>query len=758
MTNFARRAVALALLAIAANVTACSDECKQGSTECVTKSLIRTCVPGNDGNEWLVSQCGANEACNPNAPVSSDDDDAGPGKPAAAKSDAGIKAPTQAACVGTCQVGAHECVNDAFARYCVNGGVWQLDPCNVGEKCAEGACQIGQGQGSVQACTPNQFACASDKIVKVCDPDGTAWVESPCASGEVCQNDHCQADPKGSCANGDSCLDNKTAIRCMGNADGYQVETCSGDLYCEAGQCRGSVCAVGATCIGSNQVRTCVDGTSYRDAQCDVNQVCEQDKADAHCVPLQCNPGTSACGDPRDAKVDTKKKFTTCVMTTDTNIPAWVSGDCTGNTTCNPSLASTSNPCSEDCTKGAQRCSNDPLLGVNDGTQECDDTGKWGEVKTCNAAADGRQQCIVQPNPDASQLPKAICVAPICAFAIQNPTVGSTGTCDGDKLRKCQTDGTLADAISCDVGLCRTLRSATAADGFMPGACDTTPECQSGEEVCENSSSAATPRYRSCVNGYFGTQLQTCDGDALCYTAKDDQGLRHKLCGASCSPGSRRCNGGGQLEQCDQGGQWGGATACGTGSCRTIGNNDASCVLDCVPGSKLCTGSAVVAPDGYHAGTTQEISCSDSGSKQAAKDCGNGTVCRVTDSGVALGCVQCIGSAAPGGNDEGTGDSRCDPTESAKLQECGDDNNWATSRDCANGKTCVSPTSGTCGMCVAPSSAMVVCSQTNLSTDTANSTCAGLGYGAPSAWGSVSDCCANYQLGAGSAASFAYCK
>jgi hypothetical protein len=751
MPNISRSIAPLACVSVGLWLLAScsSDDCTKGATECVSDALIRTCVPGSAGNEWLVSQCGPNETCGKNA-SNQDDEDAG-----ADKSDAGASKPTgQAACTGTCQVGAHECVSDALARYCVNGGIWQLDACSVGEKCTKGACALSSGSGTVQACAPGAKACASARVAKQCDSDGSAWLESPCAANETCSDNQCTADPKSSCDNGDSCLDNKTAIRCMGQADGYKLEDCKDDTYCEAGHCRGDICVVGATCIGSNQRRTC-DGNSYKDSQCAVNQVCQQTSDDAQCVPLQCSPGLSACGDPRDPKVDAKKHFTACVTGVGSGIPEWVSGECTGNTTCNPMLASTSNPCSQLCTQGAQRCANDPLSGVNDGIQACDSEGKWGPIKSCNTGSDSRLQCVVQPNPDATQLPKAICGAPICVYNISNPMVGATGTCQNDQLRKCQADGTLADPTDCEVGVCRTLRSTTAADGHTPAACDTTPECQDGEEVCADSNGVATPRYRSCANGFLGTELKTCDNDAPCYTSEDDKGLRHKLCGADCSPNSRHCNGAGQVEQCDGDGHWGSGQKCAAGSCRSLGNNDASCVLDCVPGTKLCTGSAMVAPDGYHAGTTQEITCSSSGLRSAAKDCDMGKVCRVSDSGAALGCVECLGPSAPGGNDEGTADSRCDPSDSKKVQECGADNTWTSGRNCANGKACVGPSAGSCGTCPDGNGMMVVCSQAMLPN---GGTCASLGYGAPSAWGGVTDCCANYQLGASSAASFAYCK
>jgi hypothetical protein len=794
-------------------VLGCEDECKRGANECVSTSLIRTCVPGDNGNAWLISQCSANERCDKNALEGSD---AGADKSASdAEKTGGL-----AACVGTCEVGDHECVSDALARYCVNGGVWQLDACQVGEKCELGECKLGLGSGSVQSCVPGAKACASEKVEKVCDSDGTAWVESACSANEVCTKNECVPDPKSSCDDSSACFDNKTAIRCLGQADGFKLVKCQGDLYCETGRCRGAVCAVGSVCTGSNQVRECVDGTGYKDIQCGSNEVCQQDKDDARCVPLQCVPGTSACGDPRDPSLDAKKHFSACVTGAGSGIPEWVHGECSGLTTCNPALAATSNPCAQTCTKGAQRCATDPLASINDGIQTCDDEGKWGSIKSCNVGNESRLQCVLPPNLDPKKLPAPICATPVCAWATTNPSVGATGACDGDKLRKCQPDGTLGEAAACDKGICRTLRSTTTADGRMPGACDVTPECQEGETLCASSNGAVTPRYRTCQNGFWSTELKTCADDGACYNSRNDKGLRHTLCGVACSPTSRRCNSSAQLEECAADGSWNAAQKCAAGSCRVIGNNEAACVLDCVPGAKVCTGSSLSAPDGYHLGTTQEVVCGADGLRGTPKACDTGKTCRVTDSGVSLGCVACVGTSAPGGNDEGTADSRCDPQDAKKVQECGADNSWQAGRSCSGSKTCKSPSSGTCASCSGSHSSFV-CTQTNIVNEpicggcsitvsagstslavcsesaiaatsgatsgtcsgqgrgtagswggvadccsTAHTTagvqlgasCINLGYGSPSAWSTLPDCCGSYQLGPGGAASFAYCE
>jgi hypothetical protein len=800
----------------------CDDECSRGASECISGSLIRICVPAEDGNEWLVTQCGANERCvkAPAAPSGSDAGrtDAGADAGEAEQRDGG----SVPACVGSCRVGAHECVGAVLSRFCVADGVWQLEPCDVGEKCSDGTCLPSRDEDAVRACTPGEKACAGPKQAKQCDADGSRWIEIDCASNEICKEDGCAPDPDSSCDDANSCLDNKHAIRCLGKDEGFQLIECEGDTYCEGGRCRGAVCVLGSVCSGSNQVRECIDGKSYKDTQCGVNEICQQTKDHAKCAPLQCMPGTSACGDPRDSKVDPRKNFVTCVNGAGSGVPEWVKGECGGASRCNSMLLNSGNPCSQTCTKGAQDCASDPVTGVNDGYQECGDDGEWGPIQTCNPDNAGRLQCVTPMRPDLSMLPEALCAEPICQWVMSNVNAGATGACEGTQLRKCQPDGKLGDAADCEAGICRVKRSTTiTADGRMPGACDTEAECKEGEEICANEAGSATPRYRSCSGGVWSAELKTCDGDAPCYNAKGDDGSRKKLCGVSCSPGTRRCSGNGQLEECDGEGRWGGPQGCAAGSCKVTGNNDAACVLECMPGTKLCTGSSVIAPDGFHTGTSQEVSCSAGGLRGTARDCDDGKVCRSTGAGVPLGCVECIGPNAVGGNAEGAADSRCDPDDAERLQDCSAGNTWSAGRQCSGDKTCVSPNTGTCSDCTGSRGGTFQCTESNIIAEplcdscevmvssgspvtvtpcseasianTANATsttcaaqghgspsnyagvdnccataqktagskgasCSSLGFGAPSAWGNVSDCCANNQVAMGGTASFAYCE
>lgn len=736
-------------IALCSGQAACSDDCTAGATECVSSLLLRTCVPSDDGNQWLVSQCGPNDTCaSQSSPARDDDDDAG--------SSQASTQPGQPACVGKCQLGEHSCVSDAVARVCIGEGGWQLQSCAVGQRCARGVCEASTGPGTVRACEPGTKACASERVAKVCDADGSGWVEQTCPGNQTCSDDSCQPNIDSACDQGNSCLDDKTAVHCAASGRGYVMERCEGDSQCSSGRCRGPVCISGTSCIADNQVRECIAGASYKDTPCGAGQVCQQLPDSASCVPAGCAQGVTACGDPRDDAVDRERFYTTCVTSLLTGIPQWVRGECDGASTCQTELLESGNPCSHTCKVGTQRCASDPVTGANEGIDECQADASWLPIERCNTGAGPLLECAIGNGLDTTSLPRAVCAEPVCAWIFENASEGATGSCVGDQLQRCTPEGKLADAAKCSSGSCRTVRNTETADGRMPGACVTDRECRDGETQCASSGDTATPRYRSCVDGRWSTELSTCDGDAPCQQRRDDQGLQQVLCGADCSPGARRCNDRGAVESCDATGHFTTGVACSVGECREFAPRDAACVLECMPNSVSCAGSPLIAADGYHSGRSQQIRCDGNGRAGAAENCPSGALCRVSDSGVTLGCVACIGPSAPGGNAEASSDSRCDPNDPSKLQECTDANAWADARACSGTKRCVAPEQGVCGTCVGGGSAMMTCSEALLSSDTPGTTCESLGYGAPGAWAGLTDCCATYQEG--TATSFAYCQ
>jgi hypothetical protein len=139
--------------------------------------------------------------------------------------------------------------------------------------------------------------------------------------------------------------------------------------------------------------------------------------------------------------------------------------------------------------------------------------------------------------------------------------------------------------------------------------------------------------------------------------------------------------------------------------------------------------------------------------------CGDGQVCRISSANADVGCVECIGPNVPGGNEEGTADSRCEPGNDKNVQECSADNTWAAARACSGSRMCVKPSTGTCGIChIVATDKDIVCTQSNIGSNMSGATCDSLSFGAPGPWGGVPDCCANYQENSENASSFAYCK
>ena len=689
----------------------CGDDggdCDAGEAECISQSLVRSCVPGKGGNEWFVHSCGEEEVCSSRGGGASSADDAGASAPAG----------SGAACVGTCTAGAGECVSDVIARYCVDGRAWQINPCGAGQRCVDGACEF--GDGGLQLCNPGARECGSEDIEKVCDRDGSKWLEQDCQDGEQCLVDRCAPDPDASCDVESRCLDNKTALRCLGEDRGFEVVECDGDNYCEDGRCRGTICAIGSVCAEDNQVVECLDGESLRTTQCAVNEACKQERDNAVCVPKTCEPGAIVCGDPLDDSVDTMQFFSQCRSGVETlsGLPEWVRGECTGLLQCDPGAALLGTPCQQECTPGAQTCLRDPVLGIADGWAECLDDGTWGPVTSCNTGG-LREQCVIKRNLDASVLPEAICAEPVCAHVIDNQA-GEGGSCNGAQIQPCSEDGELQDPVACEVGICRATLLETQADGRVPGACDQDVECEEGEERCLVDNLIPSTLYQICENGFWSARLSTCTDDGQCLDFVDASGLRKKVCGADCSPGEKRCNISDQVETCDDDGNWGSATSCDVGVCSTLGSDpgkrDAACVLECIPGEVQCTGASVSASDGVNTGFAQEAVCDADGLLGTPTDCAADTACRVSSTGTHGGCVECIGPDVLGGNQWGYMDTRCDPAAATQVQECQDDNSWAASRACNGATSCRMVNGSSCGTC-SIDGVVMPCTESNLATE-----------------------------------------
>jgi hypothetical protein len=218
------------------------------------------------------------------------------------------------------------------------------------------------------------------------------------------------------------------------------------------------------------------------------------------------------------------------------------------------------------------------------------------------------------------------------------------------------------------------------------------------------------------------------------------------------------------------------------GSCRDLPNNDAACVLECVPGATVCTGNETIAADGVHYGTTESALCTSKGTFGVPTVCGAGTTCRTSGTSEVLGCIECVGPAAPGGNEGGVTDSMCDPSVNTHIVECDTDNTFKASRACGGAKVCQGGAASSCGNCSGD-----VCTESNLNayqlaqqscqgcqvytydpindvfdqtfipncTQTAvagtvnadGTTCGAQGFGSATSWAGFADCCSDYANG-----------
>lgn len=695
------------------NTTSSATGCKAGTTECISNQLARTCPP--DGSRWVSYACASGETCQNNACTSS----------------------------APCTPGKRECIAQDLSRVCpADGSSWIALPCNVGESCdpATGACVIGGADGGGTLCSPGTTACATDKIVKVCESDGSGYVPMACNTDEKCVSGKCVVDTSaGVCQPYDAkCQDASTSLVCQASGAGYTVTTCPSSTTCEQGLCTGTVCRIGESKCDSSLVRlkSCVNGTEWQYTFCASGQICAEDTragySQARCTTLVCTPGDAVCGDPTDPTVDPTTNYTRCEKLIDGSYD-WVRYQCAAPETCDPNLVSGTRGCSATCTPGAQRCTS-TLLGY----QQCTDAGEWGPVVDCNTTpSDTMLQCEPKPSLLPGQLAQVVCADPVCRYIQYSLSRDSGGTCQGAQIRLCDQNGRLATtATSCDTGICANL-STVAYGGYLPGACRV--DCQVGDERCVSN---GTTLYQTCVDGVWSSTAQTCPNNAACWSYTDIDGTRVKLCGAECTPGSRQCSGT-LIQYCDSAGHWGSPTACALGTCKASGGSFA-CIADCIPGAITCTGTTVTASDGVSKGTSSQQVCTTEGTlPPTPTPCAGTTTCRTTSTGLVLGCVECVGSAAPGGNSVGLPDSRCASVNGLNdaVQTCGASNDWDPAVACTTGTCRVPQQSYVCATgCVTTT---LACSDSAITAYYGSSTynCAYFGYGSPAPCGSTPDCC-----------------
>jgi hypothetical protein len=239
-------------------------------------------------------------------------------------------------------------------------------------------------------------------------------------------------------------------------------------------------------------------------------------------------------------------------------------------------------------------------------------------------------------------------------------------------------------------------------------------QCQAGDERCVAQRSSS---YETCVNGLWSGATD-CTAPSLCFDYTTGFGRPARVCGV-CVPGTHRCtdasgapgNSGPAIETCDGTGRWSAQVACTVGACATISNNDAACLAQCVPGSTVCLG-AFAGGIGANPGTQASGTCTAAGLLPTAPACPGGagccggtTTCRRAGTGVAIGCVDCVGTAVVGGNESGITDTRCTTATgavpgNAATEVCTATNTWpAAANVCPTNTSCVPPTQQTCRNC-----------------------------------------------------------
>ena len=533
-------------------------------------------------------------------------------------------------------------------------------------------------------CTANQKSCLNDRTAVVCTADGKALVAVACTVTQKCDTGNCVADPAAACtAAQNTCQDANTALRCSATGAGFDVVTCPTGTTCGGvGLCSGAVCTVGTgSCFDQNTVNTCADGSSYTTMTCPSGQTCVSNGSYAACKPADCLPDPNGCnlfcgnkGNPMAP--NQASTLSTCTPTP--NGYKWISLECPGGASCDPSASTCGNgghnaSCSSSqCTPGDTRCA-DSL-----GYQTCGTDGHWSATVTaCNASVTSAKYTCFTRNSAPNQ---AVCGDIVCEG-------DNTGACDDAGLfHACGTDGKVAaTGTACTTGVCTTTNNENFGI-WNPGSCRT--QCSEGDEQCVGGST-----FVACNNGVWGVPQQ-CAGGKNCQQSNTNNHPR-KTCG-DCVPGDRECGGtsGQQIAVCGTDSTWGAFSDCTTGTCSNVPNGPPVCLAQCVPGTKLCAGTTSLVPGVNIDGTSADRTCTAKGVWADPVDCGAGTYCRhkpgQNGDGPSVGCVACVGTQ----NEHGFVDSKCSSADGTAatgnyIVSCKPD---SSGYDAADAAMCVAPT------------------------------------------------------------------
>ena len=679
-----------------------SGGCTSGARECLDDRVARVC--SSDGTTWIAEPCGSTEVCSDGTCV--------------LNRDAGV----------ICAPGAKECIDNRLARVCTPDGTeWVVEACTAGEICTNGEC----GPNTNTGCVPYSGACVNGAAA-VCKADGTGYTITACPGASLCMGAGvCQGE---ACAVGTRCSSNGNLRTCADGTGAVETPCPQGQSCIDpdpthgAAACKTNQCTAGQKVCG-NKLDSAADQTKYYSeclltpggyqwavTKCDGYLTCGTGVVcTSTCVPgkTQCvtvlgGTGVSTCGANGAWGVPVSCGSQTCGTNATTGVAACADPGCeTGqkgvcsspgmvrlctNGTLGPEQAlncttgvCTAGECKPQCVDGQTKCLT--LATGETGVITCA-SSRWptttlGEL--CYSPYTGANRTCY-----AVSSTWAVCADPECAS-------GQHGVCTTDgKLREC-IDGKLADAgaaVDCPAGQ------------ICSGTACVAASCLAGETICAGS--PIYNGYRTCQGGLFSTQVTFCPsaGDAgpglqSCVDTVDANSQRKAVCGLECTPGSRKCetiveDGGisvAKLHTCDSTGKWGPATTCPYGDCTGTEPN-AGCSADCLPGQVTCAGASLTHPDMHVTVYPGIRTCNASGLwDPTVTNCTTGQYCRRNSSGVAYGCLECVGSS----NEAGKVDIRCSGANA--VQECTTSNTWSSTIVSCNGGTCTPANNGQPAYC-----------------------------------------------------------
>jgi hypothetical protein len=596
--------------------------------------------------------------------------------------------------------------------------------------------------GCSDECSVGKTKCVNDAIIRYCikdKDDNPKWVEYACGEGTVCASveevSEGAADAGSKTSDAGSKSDASSVSAALTNADsdssGEMVDMCTG------------VCEEGAfECINAEMSRYCVDGTTWFPNRCSVGESCDSGSGKCKVSSTEqvkaCTPGATACvskewektcdADGSDWRLEACKPWETCTETDkkcvadpdkacltegDGNAYGWCQDDKTSVRCDTITGGYKVVPCAGQtyCAEGICR---GPVCNLGSScTPPISQSVALPSMPTGTAPAERIYECVDGVNMVYSEcgggeicwqnVDKAECVKPACKVGqavCGNPkdnTVDKTkffsvckrGTGDYSDLPEWQVveckgnlvcDPTVSGQDLCQAEcspgaqLCVTNKATGIVDGWTDcgekGTWGSIQDCNPKNEakkVCMNK-----------LNQEAGAINKITCADPICSALGDADYLQDRthrvegVCGGTNGIQIRTCDADGHLQSA--------ASDCPKGICRNM------------------TSSLDLTDDGHYPGycdtdvecTKDEEQCVNSGLDSLYRTCVDGkwstAISRCSDDKKCLGFTDAQGLEHKlCGGDCSPGKTRCDPSDTVKLQRCKSDGTWGSSEACALG-------------------------------------------------------------------------